>query len=349
MSAYLVSDIHISALVSAAAAYGTLNEPAELAADRLKLENARSLIARYGSWEGCEEPCQFTPRANQLTADEILGALSCYEYQACEHAGWSASNAHGFCASLEAAVRLKSGIRGRPDSIGMVGEDKPSTPPAPTSNDRRWYGAKYDRSLSTPECAKRFRADVKAAILAGDLPKGLKLSVQCDSYSGGSSIDVRIKALPFAALNPGRESAHADQQPRYTPRTSALLKTLEGMLGAYNHDGSDSQSDYFDVKFYGRVEVSSDLECSERTRIDSRETLQGWDRAEHTAALACLQEEGGEANAFYRAERLFWLTSWQKEEILSLLSQEQKDLMIVGMAKAAAEYEARKAECRAEL
>ncbi len=108
MSAYLVSDTLISALVSAAATYGTLQEPAELAAERLKLENARSLIARYGSWEGCEEPCEYKQRVNYLHPVSVLAAIDCYTYQACEHEGWTESSAAEFCAALtEKIIRVE--------------------------------------------------------------------------------------------------------------------------------------------------------------------------------------------------------------------------------------------------
>lgn len=43
-----------------------------------------------------------------------------------------------------------------------------------SARDRRTYGAKYDRGLSTAEIAKRVREDIKAGIEAGTLPRGLK-------------------------------------------------------------------------------------------------------------------------------------------------------------------------------
>jgi hypothetical protein len=40
------------------------------------------------------------PRAIQ-TIPELLNAVHCYEYQACEHPGWETSEAHAFCKALE--------------------------------------------------------------------------------------------------------------------------------------------------------------------------------------------------------------------------------------------------------
>src|SRR5512146_560522 len=113
------------------------------------------------------------------------------------------------------------------------------------------YGPKYNKDLNTTQIAAHFRADVKAAQKAGTLPRGLKLSVRTSYFSGGSSIHVGIKAVPFQVLsrewefnnfsNPNVFQANCEM---YTPAARALIKTLEGMLKAYNFDGSDIQSDY---------------------------------------------------------------------------------------------------------
>ena len=135
----------------------------------------------------------------------------------------------------------------------------------------RQYGARYDRTLTTTEIAKRFREDVKAAQAAGDLPLGLKLSVTTKYFSGGSSIHVVVKAvhagfrlIPEEWMNRRlTSSSYPTGTSRFTEAAADLLKTLERMLAAYNHDGSDSQTDYFDVRFYGSVRFSSDLEQAE--------------------------------------------------------------------------------------
>lgn len=49
-------------------------------------------------------------------------------------------------------------------------------------------GSKYDKTRTTTQEAACFRADVKQAIKEGVLPKGLKLSVKTDYFSGGSAI-----------------------------------------------------------------------------------------------------------------------------------------------------------------
>jgi len=125
------------------------------------------------------------------------------------------------------------------------------------------YGAKYDRSLSTTEIARRFRADVAAEKKAGRLPRELKLSVKTRYYSGGSSIDVRIKGLPAGFPVRNREVAPTAGTLRFAPELRELKERLQGLLDAYNFDGSDSMTDYFHVNFYGWVEVDSRLEADD--------------------------------------------------------------------------------------
>lgn len=46
----------------------------------------------------------FTRQPYRLTAVEGLAAVTCYEYQACEHPTWEASEAFAFCDSLRRAL-----------------------------------------------------------------------------------------------------------------------------------------------------------------------------------------------------------------------------------------------------
>lgn len=132
------------------------------------------------------------------------------------------------------------------------------------------YGPKYDANLSTVQIAKAFRADVKAALKAGELPAGLQLSVRAPRHS---SIQVEIVASPVRVLNPARLEQDRSNPytfvpeqlcPRFTAEASALLEQLTKMLNAYNYDGSDTSVDYFNVRFYGSVRFDWKLEELER-------------------------------------------------------------------------------------
>lgn len=129
---------------------------------------------------------------------------------------------------------------------------------------RGFIGSKYEetKGLARTEIAKLFRTDVKQAIKRGELPKGLKLSVRCDSYSGGGSIDIKVTELPagFKILNPERVLAQLAEPnkflpevhyPRLTPEAESLLGKLEDMIQAYNYDDSDPMVDYYRVRFGG--------------------------------------------------------------------------------------------------
>lgn len=140
----------------------------------------------------------------------------------------------------------------------------------------RTYGAKYDKSLSTKDIAAIVRGEIKAAIAAGTLPK-MKVSVRYESYSGGSAIRVYIKDADFLVINPTRHYLEKDganwaatrDMPHRTQKATDAINAISAMLEAYNHDGSDSMSDYFDVNFYKTVGVDWALDKKQRDFLDS--------------------------------------------------------------------------------
>jgi hypothetical protein len=69
----------------------------------LLAENRRSVNHRYAGDE-YEEPYVFTEITGRLDPVAILKAISCYEYQSCEHPGWEASEARSFREALRRPV-----------------------------------------------------------------------------------------------------------------------------------------------------------------------------------------------------------------------------------------------------
>lgn len=155
-----------------------------------------------------------------------------------------------------------------------VAEVEPVTAPSPAPvpmhvpaycdpNNLR-VGAKFVRGRDTKEIAKLIRADIKRAIESGALPK-IKTSVKMGRFSGGSSIDVKVCAVPAGFVRYTREYIIAnlshthDYNTVLTDEASALLKSLERIGKEYHRDNSDSQSDYFDVNFYFGVEFDHDI------------------------------------------------------------------------------------------
>ena len=63
-------------------------------------------------------PYRFERPPAQLTALELLSAIACYEYQACETENWEASKAKAFCDAMQDhLVRLIPGYSSGPWEI----------------------------------------------------------------------------------------------------------------------------------------------------------------------------------------------------------------------------------------
>jgi hypothetical protein len=132
------------------------------------------------------------------------------------------------------------------------------------------------------EIAKCVRADIKAAIAAGKLP-AFKVSVSISRFSGGHSLSVYVKGVPagYAVLNAknvawSQENRHLcahfhapeDCRNRNSDEAVAHTKVLEQIVGQYNWDDSDIQSDYFHVNFYAHVGFHWELERTERESLE---------------------------------------------------------------------------------
>ena len=145
-----------------------------------------------------------------------------------------------------------------------------------------WYGENYlsDYRVSTVDIAAHIRADLKLRRNLGkktakaaddqfslalrdviaDAPASIKFSIRSQYFSGGSSIDITIKGVPtewgwvedpfYNEFDPyhSRKWVESDA-------LKALKREVERVQQSYNHNGSDSLVDYYDVRFYGHTEV----------------------------------------------------------------------------------------------
>lgn len=138
------------------------------------------------------------------------------------------------------------------------------------------YGDKYaaTRSLNTTEVAKLIRQDVKlarkvgvtgeaAAAVAlrnpiGDAPAEIKFRVHTEYFAGGSSITIKIDNIPEQW---GFEERDVYGHPAMMPTAALqeLADELAALMAPYNYDGSDTQADYWDVRFYAQVHTSGGL------------------------------------------------------------------------------------------
>jgi hypothetical protein len=167
----------------------------------------------------------------------------------------------------------------------------------------RSYGYQYEQGgkLDTAAIAKLIRRDIKTAVGEGLLPDRWAYSVKTDRFAGGSSIDVRVTNcadawMPCPGYQVGTRRDHGDgcwtatgcgdpwckaggehkdlPDAQYhdvlTEEALAAKMTLERIHGAYNHDGSDAMTDYFDVNYYGHVAFqdvrSAQWEAEEKAR-----------------------------------------------------------------------------------
>lgn len=170
----------------------------------------------------------------------------------------------------------------------------------------RSYGYKYAEGgkLDTAAIAKLIRKDIKTAIKDGLLPERWKYSVKIDRFSGGSSIGVSVKDCADAWVTcPGykigskrefeggwtatgcgdpwckaggefKDRPEAREHDVLTEEAQVAKMTLDRIHSAYNHDGSDSMTDYFDVNYYGHVDFQSkwaaEFEAEEKARKAAR-------------------------------------------------------------------------------
>ncbi len=120
----------------------------------------------------------------------------------------------------------------------------------------RRYGSKYDNSLSTTEIAKRIRADIKAAVAAGELPGSpVSYSVVVRGMVG-SRVEGAGSSPPSDAETDNRRAGK--RWPWLTDEARDVMAKVEAIHNAYNHDGSEIMVDYHDVNYYGSVEIETE-------------------------------------------------------------------------------------------
>lgn len=148
----------------------------------------------------------------------------------------------------------------------------------------RSYGSKYDRDLDVADIAKLIRAEIKDLVKRAALPADWKYSVRCRRFAGGASIDVTATSpVPVYLCSPGYYAAgptdrlvdlpiagewrackirandqwHVSNDDARIAGVKYVHDVLQALRWQYNHDGSEIQVDYFDVNFYGSVDIES--------------------------------------------------------------------------------------------
>jgi len=143
-------------------------------------------------------------------------------------------------------------------------------------------GPRYDpaRWRSSAEVARLVRADLRAAQTRGALPPSAVFSVRSDSFAGGQSVRVQIRNLPDREIL----DDHPDFPRRLSPAARELERVVRRVVNAYNRDRSGSQSDVFDVHYYGHVSIETETDRDTRQRLAAEEKTRA--AARRTAAVA---------------------------------------------------------------
>lgn len=113
----------------------------------------------------------------------------------------------------------------------------------------RSYGPKYQENMDIKDIAKEVRKAIKM--------DGFKFSVKIKRFSGGQSLNVGIKVVPddFPMVVMKESWNGYGSQWKYSPELEKLRDDIKAIINSYNYDGSDMMVDYFDVNFYGFVDV----------------------------------------------------------------------------------------------
>ncbi len=151
----------------------------------------------------------------------------------------------------------------------------------------RSYGYRYAevQDMSAQQIAKVIRGDIKQAVDEGLLPARWTYSVRSDHNS--ISVEVLDCADAWkpcdglnchnvwcAARNDPVYAHAAEHHERLTAEAESARVTLDRIHSAYNHDGSEIQTDYFDVRYYGHVSFedasSADFRRREAVRLAAK-------------------------------------------------------------------------------
>lgn len=130
-------------------------------------------------------------------------------------------------------------------------------------------GKNYDASLSNKDIAKIVKKELKTRfkdckISARSTYDGIwiKISLNMDKYKAKTWSDLtdNYKKIIINKLNLGcidEEKVDRYLENRQVPNLEAksIEKEAKELLESYNYDRSDPYTDYFDVKFYGFVDI----------------------------------------------------------------------------------------------
>lgn len=122
------------------------------------------------------------------------------------------------------------------------------------------YGSNYERTdgLYGADLTREIRFDLQSARAEGYIPSGYRLRVnKAGSSSSHQSLNVLV--TPPEGHNPHFRSrdwlfGELEEVPREKPADSIVRSRIKQIVGSYNRDTSNSQVDYFNRRFYERIQ-----------------------------------------------------------------------------------------------
>jgi hypothetical protein len=115
------------------------------------------------------------------------------------------------------------------------------------------YGSNYEdtEDLDIPALGRRIKKGIKAMMEAGDIPE-MKLSVTTNRSP--REVNVKFKSFPEdAPLFQKSKDRFGQEQRVYSDQAKEVQEKVKDYVDTFNYDGSDIQTDYFNVRFYSNV------------------------------------------------------------------------------------------------
>jgi len=209
---------------------------------------------------------KFPKLANGLTPDDIKRTTEFREKKLEKDLAFEAVRKINIATPNE--LKKRATEERREAKIAKLNSEKPLINMENLPNIGDDYNKPENKKLDAKEIAKKLRKRFRDAIKSGDLPKGVNFSIKISRYSGGQSINLRIKKIPnsMKLLNDEYvlwQDTKVDQPPivpeRFTKETENLIEFFKSHIQSFNFDKSGPMTDYYNVNFYSDVSVEYGL------------------------------------------------------------------------------------------
>lgn len=145
----------------------------------------------------------------------------------------------------------------------------------------RFTGSNYERTagMDIKELAKLIKEELNIYF------PDWKFSVKISRYSGGQSMRISIVDMPYTPFSKEvdyayKNNTHYDSHMRYEIYNEQYLKDykkIKSITEQYNFDDSDTQSDYFHVRYYAFVDLDSSIKEKFYPENDEVKKHKQWD------------------------------------------------------------------------